>query len=172
MGNLIRAIFLVHPSILNSTLYVHVFLSWTTEILGCMFSVDYVPQLSNVSLCLLLLNCFFSELLLCVVALARLKSRRAGRKYKQWKVTCEADICGILILFCIEVFFSRFFEMFILGKKGFIKRLESASALYIYLLLWGLVCLGTPAELLGSFLWINVLCTLTRMGTAVNMEVH
>lgn len=54
------------------------FLSWITEIFGCVFSVDYVLQLSGVSLCLLLLNIFFSEFLLCVVALARFKSRRAG----------------------------------------------------------------------------------------------
>lgn len=79
---LIRAVFLIHSSILNSALYVHMFLSWITEIFECMFSVGYVLQLSGVSLCLLSLYNFFSELLLCAVALARLKSRRAGCKYK------------------------------------------------------------------------------------------
>lgn len=137
------------------------FLSYITEIFGCMVLVDYVLQLSGVSLCLLLLNCFSSELLLGVVALARLKSRRAECKYKQWKVICEADICGIVILFLHWSFilWNVYFR-----KEAFIQRWRSASAWYCCLLLWGRVHLGTPAELVGDFLWINVLCSLARIG--------
>lgn len=74
---LIRAV-LIYTSILISALHVRIFFSWITEVFGCMVSVDYVLQLSGVSLCLPLLNCFSSQLLLGVVALARFKSRRAG----------------------------------------------------------------------------------------------
>ena len=106
-----------------------------------------------------------SELLLCVVALARLGTEEScANTNNERSIVRQRDLWNIDFVFHCFLF-NLLFQMFIVVKKGFIQRGGSASAWHFCLLLWiGQVHLGTPAELAGSVLWINILSTLTRIG--------